>query len=215
MSAPSLIVFGARKGAGLAVAQAARAAGWAVTVVVRPGADASALSAAGCQVREADALDTAAVSESFAGLPSAAWVVSTLGGFDPVVDNFGNRNVIAAARAHGVQGMLLVSSLGAGDSRAYASPKLVAAIGPVLDAKTRAEDALRASGLAFAIVRPGGLVDGQASGSGQLVEAQDVHGYLSRTELASLILRLLAGGGLSGQTLAAIDPACPPPARYA
>ncbi|KAF7599017.1 MAG: epimerase [Candidatus Dactylopiibacterium carminicum] len=212
---PALILFGARKGAGLAIAQAARAAGWAVTAVVRPGADASALVAAGCEVRTADALDREAVTAAFAGLPEDVRVATTLGGQDISVDDQGNRNVIDATKAHGAPGLLLVSSLGAGDSREYASPRLLAAIGAVLEAKTRAEEHLRASGLAFAIVRPGGLVDAPLSGTGQLVRMQDVHGFIAREELARLVFGLLADNRLLGQTLAAIDPSCPPPARYA
>jgi uncharacterized protein YbjT (DUF2867 family) len=209
------MIFGARQGAGLALAQTARAKGWAVTAVVRPGADHRALVSAGCQIRTADALDREAVAAAFSGIPKDVQVVTTLGSRNLSVDDIGNRNVIDAARAHEASGLLMVSSLGAGDSRAHASPRLLAAIGPVLEAKTRAEESLRASGLKFAIIRPGGLVDGPQSGHGQMYQSQDVHGFISRGELGRLIFGLLANNHLHGQTLAALDPACQPPARYA
>ncbi len=215
MNQPALMIFGARRGVGLALAQAAREAGWAGIAVLRPGASSDELRDAGCQIRHADALDPAAVQACFAGLPAATLVVSSLGGQDARADDAGNRHVIDAARAHAAMGMLLVSSLGAGESREFASPRLLSAIGAVLEAKTRAEDHLRASGLDFAILRPGGLVDAPASQTGQLVRQQDVHGFIARAELARLILGLLSAPRLPGQTLAAIDPACPAPARYA
>lgn len=215
MNARALMVFGARQGAGLALAQTARAKGWAVTAVVRPNADPHALVSAGCQIRTANALDREAVAAAFTGIPKDVQVVTTLGSQDLSVDDLGNRNVIDAARAHEVSGLLMVSSLGAGDSRAHASPRLLAAIGTVLEAKTRAEEHLRASRLTFAIIRPGGLVDGPQSGYGQLLQSQDVHGFIAREELGRLIFGLLASNHLHDQTLAAIDPTCPPPARYA
>jgi nucleoside-diphosphate-sugar epimerase len=214
MNRPLLTVFGARRGLGLAIARSARLAGWDVTAVVRPGADASEAVAAGCRISAADALDAAAVTACFAAERRKGWVVSALGAQDTRVDDQGNRNIIDAVKAHGGSGLLLISSLGAGDSREYASVRLLQAIGPVLEAKTRAEEHLRASGIDFAIIRPGGLVDGIVTKTGQLVEQQDVHGFIAREELARLALALLTDKRLAGQTLAAIDPRCPPPARY-
>ncbi|SBV90744.1 NAD-dependent epimerase/dehydratase [uncultured Alphaproteobacteria bacterium] len=208
MTAPFLVLFGARAGAGFELARLARLAGVEVVAAVRPGADGGPLADLGCRVVAADACDAAAVDAVFRGLPPGPWVASTLGGRvgNDFVDDVGNRMVIDAARKHGAARMLLVSSLGAGDSRAFASPRLLAAIGDVLAAKTRAEDHLRASGLVHVILRPGGLVDGSPSGSGELSAAHDVHGSISRGELARLALLCLTSGAHDGATLSAVDP---------
>lgn len=214
MMARPLLIFGARTGLGLALARAARAAGWPVRAVVRPGADARDLANCACEIIEADALSASGVETAFAGLPANMRVVSTLGDSTGRADDAGNRHVISAATRLGIP-MILVSSLGAGDSRAFASAPLLAAIGPILEAKTRAEEALRASGCDFCIIRPGGLVDDAAdSSAAQLSAAQDVHGFIARSDLARLILGLLDQTHLGKITVAAIDPSCPPPARY-
>ncbi len=208
MAVPILVLFGARAGTGLALAGQARAAGYAVVAAVRPGADAGALAALGCRVVVADACDAAAVGAVFRGLPPGILVASTLGGGagDAFVDDIGNRAVVDAALAHDAGRLLLVSSLGAGDSRACASARLLAAIGEVLAAKTRAEEHLRASGLDHVILRPGGLRDGPPTGTGILSPAADLHGFITRGELARLALDRLMSDSPVGVTLTAVDP---------
>ena len=213
MTGKTLVIFGARSGAGFELAATVRRSGIAVVAPIRPGADGSALRNLGCQVLEADATSPASVAAVFRGAPADAWVASTLGGRGgaALVDEVGNATVIDAAAAHGAARMLLISSLGAGDSRRYASERLLAVIGSVLLAKTRAEDHLRASGLAHVIIRPGGLVDGSATGTGELTEAMDVHGSISRGELAALALDCLIRVGRLGRTFAAVDSQHIPP----
>lgn len=214
----TILLFGGRSGTGLEIARAARAGGFAVTAAVRPGADVAPLTEPGCQVVEADALDAVAVARAFDGFPQEGFVVSTLGGRAPdggFIDDRGNRHVVEAAVAVGAAHLLLVSSLGAGDSRAHASDRLLAAIGDVLWAKTRAEEHLAASGLPFTILRPGGLVKGGPTGTGRLDPAPDRHGFLTRGELAALALGCLGDAGQFGRTLSAVDPLCPPPRRTA
>lgn len=208
MMPPTLVVFGARSGVGLELARLARRAQVEVVAVIRPGADSAALAECRCRIVEADACDREAVAAAFRGLSPGIWVASTLGGRadECLVDDVGNCAVIDAARAHGVGRMLLVSSLGAGDSRTFASARLLAAIGEVLAAKTRAEEHLRASGLTHVILRPGGLVDGPPSGTGELSEARDVHGFIRRGELARLALGCLISGEYDGTICSAVDP---------
>lgn len=206
MSLSPLLVFGARGGTGFELAALARMENRPVIAAIRPGSDATELAALGCRVVEADALDASAVCAIFHDLPSDVCVASTLGDRNGLVDDAGNRAIIDAATEYGASRLLLISSLGAGDSRRYASERLLAAIGEILLAKTRAEVRLRASGLPFTILRPGGLVDGAATGTGELVAAEDVHGSISRTELATLALRALRAEAMLGRTLSAIDP---------
>lgn len=77
------------------------------------------------------------------------------------VDNVGTVKLIDAAKAAGVKKVVLVSSIltdagtwGQLDSAGY---KITNAFGQVLEAKLVAEKYLRASGLDWTIVRPGGL----------------------------------------------------------
>jgi uncharacterized protein YbjT (DUF2867 family) len=203
-----LVLFGGRTGTGLELARLARAAGWTVIAGVRPDSDASSLLASGCRVAEADALDTRAVMAVMAGTRPGRVVVTTLGskGGGPPADDLGNRAVIdAAAAVPGTERLVLVTSLGCGDSRAFASARLLDAIGEVLDAKTRAENHLRTSGLPFVIVRPGGLVGDLPTGQGALYDDPRVHGRITRPDLAAALMPCLDGAAHLGRTLSAID----------
>ncbi|EME71047.1 hypothetical protein H261_04777, partial [Paramagnetospirillum caucaseum] len=131
----------------------------------------------------------------------------TLGGRPPgrPVDHLGNVNVADTAKAFGASRMVLVTSLGCGDSRAYASERLLDAIGEVLLAKTQAEDHLRASGVPHVIVRPGGLVGDPPTGQGALYGDARVHGRITRPDLAAVLLPCLTDRLVLGRTLSAID----------
>lgn len=206
-----LVVFGAGGGTGLELARQARALGWTVTGVIRPDADPRDLSGSGCEVAEADALDPRQVAGVFARSRPGRTVVSTLGGRPgrPPVDYLGNAAVIDAAAREKTERMVLVSSLGCGDSRAFASERLLAAIGDILLEKTRAEDRLRTSGLPFAILRPGGLIADPPTGQGALYENPRVHGRISRSDLAAIILLCLTSEKVLGRTLSVVDRTSP------
>lgn len=220
MTTRPLVIFGARSGLGLEIATLARQQGRTVFAGSRPGADTQALSALGCTLLSVDVMDGTSVETAFATLPDDLQIISTIGGSGrpaantETPDQHGNQRIIDASRHHGrCSHFMLISSLGAGDSRQYASPPLLAAIGPVLLAKTAAEDHLRASGLPFTIIRPGGLTSGPATGTGTLSDDMSLHGFISRKDLASLSLEALGSSPYQGKTLAAIDPCCPPPPR--
>lgn len=86
------------------------------------------------------------------------------------VDNVGTIALIDAAKAAGVSKVVLVSSIltdaGAWGQRGSAGFQVTNAFGGVLDEKLVAERYLRASGLDYTIVRPGGLKATPPSGDG-------------------------------------------------
>ncbi|SDH21861.1 NAD(P)H-binding protein [Roseospirillum parvum] len=204
-----LLLCGATRGTGLEVARLARARGITVHALVRPGADTARLDTLGCHLVPGDVLDPPSLQALIAAAPAETPCVSTLGGGpgDSTVDDQGVGNVAEALAASGPPGrrLIMVSSLGAGDSRAHASQRLLDAIGPVLEAKTRGEDRARAVDLGLTVLRPGGLLDQSATGRGALFVDQRVHGRIARAELARLILACLGTPETIGRTLAAID----------
>jgi len=201
---PDIVIFGARTGTGLELAKIAREAERNVVGMIRPDSDPSELLAWGVQVVFGDALNPKQVENAIATAHSN-WVgISTLGGPDNV-DYNGNVAVIDAARKDGAQHFVLVSSLGCGNSREFASQRLLDAIGPVLAEKTKAEEYLQASGLSYTIVRPGGLINDPASGQGALYESPAVHGRINRTDLAKVLWRSLENPLCRGKILSAID----------
>lgn len=153
-----------------------------------------------------DVMDAAAV-DALVRRVSPDAIVSVVGGSQAgrFVDEIGNIAIAQAARAGAVGRVVQVSSLGCGDSRPHASERLVAAIGPVLDAKTRAEDHLRSLDLAWTLLRPGGLVDGEATGGGALYDDPRVHGRIACADLAALVLACLSAPGTARKVLSAVD----------
>lgn len=80
-------------------------------------------------------------------------------GSDVHVDGVGNENLVSAARDMGVEAFVMESSLGVdGDRGSWMARFFRSVIGPVVEAKTRAERAIRESGLRYTIFRPGMLV---------------------------------------------------------
>jgi len=203
-----LLIFGASRGVGLELARLARAEGRPVAALLRTQSDASALETMGVTVMRGDALDPADVARAFTAVPMGAVVVSTLSGRAPdgrFVDEVGNVNAVEAALTNAASRLVLVTSIGCGEMAPYRSEQAKAAFGATVDAKTRAEDHLRATHLAWTIVRPGGLRTGPATGRGILSTDPQMHGYIHRADVALLVGRVLRDPGTIGRALAAVD----------
>ncbi len=201
---PALLVFGASRGTGLEVVRQARARRQPVSAMVR--AFSAELERLGVAQYIGDCLDRERV-RTVCEICEADAVVCTVGSSraERSADGEGAINVIDGAEEAGIRRFVMVSSLGAGESRAYASDALLQAIGDILEEKTRAEEHLNASGLDATILRPGGLVNDPPDKGGVLIERPDVHGYVSRRELASLILGCVDNSDTIGRAYSVID----------
>ncbi|MDH3739837.1 MAG: SDR family oxidoreductase [Alphaproteobacteria bacterium] len=201
-----VIVFGATRNTGLEVVKILRARGEPVTALVRPTSDRSELEALGVDLVEGDAMDPASLAEAFEGQKIRA-VVTTIGclNCEPPPDYEGNRNIAEAAKAAGVKRMLLVTTIGAGDSAD--TPPFVsrAVLQKILPMKTKAEEHLKGSGLDYTIVRPGGLMSKPPTGNGFLSEDVKTFGFIFRADLAQLIVACLDDPNTIGKTFAAAD----------
>lgn len=202
-----VLVFGGTRGTGLEVVRQLMARGDSVTALVRSGSDRDELVRLGVKIVEGDALNEPDVARAMQSGRFRA-VISTLGcqGCESPPDFIGNRNVSDAARAAGVDRMVLVSTIGAGDS-AGAPPWIARWIlKDVIVLKTRAEEHLAGSGLDYTIIRPGGLKDDAATGRGELTEDREAMGIINRADVAALIVRCLDDPATIGRTYAALDP---------
>ena len=109
------------------------------------------------------------------------------------MDHGGAVKLIAAAKANGIDRYVMVSSRGA-DPGASGDDTFAV----YLRAKGQADADLRASGLAYAIVRPGRLTDDP--GTGRIAAGDDVgDGSIARDDVAAVI-----AGTLDDPALAAV-----------
>jgi uncharacterized protein YbjT (DUF2867 family) len=158
---PVVVVVGATgRTGGEAVAQLVAQGKWSVRALVRDPAKAAKLPA-GVEVVRGDVRDPATLGPALRG---ANYVISAAGSTGGAyfgdnspekVDYEGTRNLAVAAKAAGVQRVCLVSSMGA----THPDHPLNERLNYILDWKLKGENALRASGVGYTIVRPGGLRD--------------------------------------------------------
>lgn len=110
----------------------------------------------------------------------------TIGG--KLVDRTGVINLVTAAVAGGVSAFVLESAIGVGNSKAGLSLPARLLLRGSLRAKRDAETALRRSGLAYTIVRPGTLTNAPPSGELVVGEGGDsVAGSIPRADVARLM----------------------------
>lgn len=201
-----ILIFGATGRTGRPLVAQAAARGWTVHAAGRDSERLLDLVGA-AEASVVDLGDPAAVAEVVKRAAPDV-IVSSVGGTLPdgrLVDEAGNNAISDAAARCGVRRVVQISSLACGDSRPFASERIIAAIGPVLDAKTRAEDHLRALDLDWTIIRPGGLTEGEPTGSGALYADPRVHGRITRADLAELVLRVVATPATIRLILSAVD----------
>lgn len=203
-----VLIVGASRGTGLEVARLLEGRGESVTAFVRPTTDMAALLQLRVKLFRGDVLDPQSVQGAFASGSFRA-VIDTVGGKrgEPRPDYHGTRNLVDAARSAGVSRFILVTAIGAGDSRGAVAPKVLEFLGPVLEEKTLGENYLMASGLDYTILRPGGMTHDPASGTAIRTEDRSVMGVINRADLAQLVVDCLDDPPSVGKVFHTIDPA--------
>ena len=183
-------IIGASKGIGLATLREALARGHEVSAVARTPADVKdqKLQWFAGDARDADllthALDGADASVTALGVPDP-WHPTTLF----------SKAMAALIAARGPQRSLLITGIGAGDSRGRNGWFYDRVIFPLALAKSyvdkdRAEALLQKSGHDWTIVRPGRLINGPKKNKVEaLVGVENYrHGVISRADVAGFVL---------------------------
>ncbi|MCG5528693.1 MULTISPECIES: SDR family oxidoreductase [Halorhodospira] len=216
MSARTVLLFGATRGVGRLMAERLRERGRPVVALARVSERAEGLAQLGVRVIHGDVTDADSVTAAFRAAGETAVVVSTVSGAlekSRFVDEVGNMLVTDAARGWNPFRVVLVTAIGCGETRPYRSPQAVEAFGQIVDAKTRAENYLRGSGLPYLLIRPGGLLDGPPSGNAELTRAPDAHGNVRRADVAARLEEVIDRWDCNGQAFSVIDPTQPSAAR--
>lgn len=172
---------------------------------------------------QADDLRAAGIEPVIADLESESDIASAIRGADAVVfaagagpgsgdarkktvDLGGAVKLIEAAKAEGVSRYLIVSSMGAEKAPADGAE----GFGAYLQAKFEADEAVRASGLDYTVVRPGGLTDD--AGTGLVTIAEDTgRGKVPRADVAAVFVACLDTPSTIGQSFDLISGTTPIP----
>ncbi|MEQ1713709.1 MAG: SDR family NAD(P)-dependent oxidoreductase [Hyphomicrobium sp.] len=197
-----ILIIGASRGIGLETVKAALAAGHQVRAFAR---SAAALPIEHPQLQKftGDALDRANVERALEGMDAVAQVLGLamgpayIGGTE--LFSKATRELVDAMGARGPKRLVVVTGLGAGDSRGslglYAIPFMIV-LKRVYDDKDVQERIVRNSALDWTILRPGVLQDGPATGAARvLADAKDWRpGPVRRADVARAIVDELETG---------------------
>lgn len=202
------LIFGAGgKGVGALTVELAMAENHPVVALVRNPEAAACLKVKGVDVFIGDACESHVVAQACQAAGTAATVISTMGGAQ---DYLAHRTVIDKAEKAGIRRMILVTSLGCGDSWPFLSVRAKTAFGQAVREKSLAESWLQTSTLDFAILRPGGLLSGEATGKAQRIQQQEVHGFVQRADVAAHIQALASAPALNQQIYSLVEPELKP-----
>jgi uncharacterized protein YbjT (DUF2867 family) len=122
------------------------------------------------------------------------------------MDKGGAVKLVEAAKAEGISRYLIVSSMGA----EKAPEDGAEGFGAYLKAKFEADEALRASGLDYTVVRPGGLTEDPGTGLVKAAEKTE-RGQIPRADVAAVLLACLDTPSTIGQSFDVIGGDTPIP----
>jgi len=188
-----IAVFGGSRGVGRQVLEQALAQGDEVQALLRHP-DKFDFSHPCLSIVPGNVLEPADVTACVAGADA---VVCSLGG---TADNpgdvvsAGTQNIITAMQTAGVKRLVVVTSIGVGDSKDQVPLAFKMLMKTVLKAameeKEKQETLVQTSGLDWVIVRPGGLTDGPRTGSYTAGTEKSIKaGQVSRADVAEFVLQ--------------------------
>ena len=143
-------------------------------------------------------VDESEVAEAISGADAVVFAAGAGPGSGPdrkwTMDHGGAVKLIAAAKAAGISRYVIVSSMGA-DANAPGDDTFDI----YLQAKGRADDDVRASGLDYTVIKPGALTNDAGTGRVTLADTVD-RGQVPRDDVAAVLAAVLAAPSTVGKT---------------
>ena len=186
-----IALFGATQGTGKEVVKQALAQGYTVRALARNPADLAV--ARGLTVVAGNVLDLAQTADTLVGADAVICTLGKTANNPADVVSQGTANIVTAMRRSGVKRLIVLSSIGVGDSKAMAPFYFRVLTWTVLRGTMQDKEAqealVRQSGLQWTIVRAGGLTNGAQTGQYQHGPAQSIKaGRISRADVADFLL---------------------------
>lgn len=190
-----IAVFGATGGVGRAFVSQALAAGHSVTALVRDPARLE-LTHANLTLVTGNVLDAAVVAQTVTGADAVLCTLGNTANNPDMVVSQGTAQIVKVMEEQGVRRLVVISSLGVGDSKdqvPFAFKMLMKTVlrKPMQD-KEAQEALVQATNLDWTIIRPGGLNNEAATGDYKVGLDRSISaGMVSRADVAAFALQEL------------------------
>ncbi len=199
-----IAVFGATGGVGRAFVTQALAAGHALTALARDPARLD-IEDARLSVVAGNVLDAASVAKTVEGCDAVLCTLGNTANNPDLVVSKGTAEIIRAMEAHAVRRLVVISSLGVGDSKdqvPFAFKMLMKTVlRKAMEDKEAQEALVQRSHLDWTIIRPGGLNNEPASGNYKAGLDRSIGaGMVSRADVAAFALQELVSPQYLRQT---------------
>jgi putative NADH-flavin reductase len=202
-----IAIIGASRGIGAELLKASVEDNYEVTALVRDPAKLNT-SIPGLKVIKGNILDPSSVTAVIAGQDAICVCIGIPPTRKPVdVFSRGTQNILAAIGKESNQKLILITGIGASDSKGHGGffyDRIINSLllGNIYIDKDRAESIVKASNVEWLIVRPGFLTNGLRTGKYRVIENLSgvTAGKISRADVADFILKQLASPTCFGKT---------------
>ena len=212
-----VLVFGGTGMIGYEIVKALKDQGQDVTVLVRATSNVDDLDKIGVPYVVGDVLDSDSLHQVFAdgNYTSVISSISRSGSFGSAqegvtIHRTGNNAITAAALLGGVDHLILMSTVGAGDSASTLGERQRTSFKQIYADKTAAEDFLRASGMTYTIVRTGIILTDKPTGTVEFTEDRTVRHAANVFDFTALTAACVDNPDCANKIFHTHDPATPP-----
>ena len=201
----TVVVAGATGRAGRLVVQELLKRGYKVRALMVPPFDsAPTCGLTGVECAEGDLTSVPVLEKAMDG---AQFLISAIGSKKPFsgaennkIDNMGNQNLTRAAKAKGLKHIVVISSIGAGNSRDAISFMYKLMMSPILRAKEKSEAFIQSCGIDYTIIRPGGYTDNDIPDEVAFGEGGKITGRVKRAQIARVCVDALENPAMKNRT---------------
>ncbi len=203
-----LLVVGGTSGIGLETVKLALDRGHQVTAMARRP-ERMTLTHPNLETVKGDVADSASVDTAVKDHDAVVFAIGIGPTRDPVtVFSEGTRNVLSSMSKHNVSRLVMITGIGAGDSRGHGGLFYDHLLQPMLlktiyQDKDRSEALVKISNVSWVIVRPGFLNDAASEASYRVIHDMEgiKSGDISRADVAHFIVSALEAGSYNGATV--------------